>query len=678
MKAPRVVIVGGGFGGVKCAAELRRALPAAEVVLFNLENHVVFTPLLAEVVGSSINPLDVVAPLRQMLPGVRCRTEEITAVDCPGCKVEFRGADGRVASLRYGHLVLACGNVPNLAVVPGMADHAFPLKNIGDAVALRSHVMEQLERAETCADPERRRWHLSFLVVGGGYSGVEAAGEINDLVRGSARYFRNFTAADVAVTLIHARAQILPEIGAELRAFAQGAMERRGVRLVLNARVTAATGEGVVLGDGTTVRGGTIVCTIGSSPAPLIGKLAAPRERGRLLTAPDLRVRGLGNVWAIGDCAHIVNAHDGQPAASTGQFAERQGTQCARNIARAFRGAATLPFSFKPLGQLCSIGGHAAVAELLGLRLSGFIAWLLWRGVYLFKLPTWARRMHVGAGWAWLLLFPRDLAHLRSRPTDRISRAHFQPGDTIARPSEVPGGLWIVQTGEVEILRPGPRDAAAVVGVLGAGSFLGERAFLGGEPFGLIARARTSVELVTLGRNVLTQLSASLAPLRDALAATLRCRSVDFWQTRPEAFLALRGTTVSALMDEPPAMLPPTSTLDEIGRGFATSDRDYLLIGAADGSLTGIVTMTDLTRAAASGAALTTAVSEFMTRQPVTVNLTDEATVAAAVLREHTLKYLPVVEGRGRRLVGVLHARRVMARVYAARAAQPGMLPAAA
>lgn len=432
--APKIVLVGGGFAGLACARTLRRALPDAEIVLCNAENHLVFTPLLAEVVGSSINPLDVVVPLRHLLRGVDCRTEEIVAVAPAQNEIEFRGHDGQLVRERYDHLVLACGNVPNLGVVPGMAEHAFPLKTIGDAVALRSHVMEQLERAETCRDAARRRWLLSFVIVGGGYSGVEAAGEINDLVRESARYFRAFTAADVSVTLIHARDQILPEIGAELRAFAQRELEQRGVRLRLNARAAFATADGVTLDDSTTISGATIVCTIGSSPSPLIENLPAPKEKCRLLTAPDLRVRTLSNVWAIGDCAQIINAHDGKPAAPTGQFAERQGRQCALNLARTLHGAATRPFSFRPLGQLCSLGGHAAVAEFLGLRLSGFVAWLMWRGVYLFKLPTWARRLHVGVDWAWLLLFPRDLAHVRARPTRTASRADHRLNATLRRP----------------------------------------------------------------------------------------------------------------------------------------------------------------------------------------------------------------------------------------------------
>src|SRR5437899_3354965 len=245
----RIVIIGGGFAGVKCAGTLSRGLARdqAEVVLFNEENHLVFSPLLAEVVGSSISPLDVVVPLRQLLPRVLCRTESVESVDPAANEIVYETEAGGSARMRYDHLVIACGNVANLNVVPGMADHAFPLKTVGDAAALRSQIMEQLEKAEVCEDAEHRRWLLTFIIVGGGFSGVEAAGEINDLVRSSARYFRSFKREDVSVTLIHSREQILPEISPDLRNFARKKLEAACVKILLNARVASATPEGVGL-----------------------------------------------------------------------------------------------------------------------------------------------------------------------------------------------------------------------------------------------------------------------------------------------------------------------------------------------------------------------------------------------------------------------------------------------
>src|ERR1043166_7263275 len=291
--------------------------------------------------------------------------------------------------------------------------------------------------------------------------------------------------------MIHSRDQVLPEISPRLRDFARKKMEKAGVNIVLNARVALATPEGVGLQDGKFIKGGTIVCTIGSSAAPIIERLAVPKEKGRLLTDPDMHLRGSQNVWAIGDCAMVINAYDGQPSPTTGQFAERQGRQCAENIVRVIERQPTKPFSFKQLGELCSIGGHSAVADLFGLHLSGFFAWFVWRGVYLFKLPTWARRLQVGFDWAWLLLFPRDLAHVRTRQTDRVSHAHYQPGDVIIKQGEPPSNFYVIEEGEVEVVRSTGNDPKGeVVAVLGAGSFFGEKALLTNEARVATVRAR--------------------------------------------------------------------------------------------------------------------------------------------------------------------------------------------
>src|SRR5207237_7427576 len=183
----------------------------------------------------SLNIMDVVVPLRQLLPSVYCRTETVQKIDLDKNEVEFAADDGQPARMGYDQIVIACGSATNLSVVPGMADHAFPLKTVGDAAALRSHLIEQLERAEVTTDRERRKWHLTFIVVGGGFSGAEVAGEINDLVRSSARYFRNFHKDEVQVVLIHSRDQILPEISPRLREFARSKMEEACVKIILNA-----------------------------------------------------------------------------------------------------------------------------------------------------------------------------------------------------------------------------------------------------------------------------------------------------------------------------------------------------------------------------------------------------------------------------------------------------------
>jgi len=667
MARTRIVIIGGGFGGVKCAQTLRRELRRndADVVLFNRENHLVFSPLLADAVGSSLSLQDVIVPLRQLLPDVVCRTEEVLHVDLARREVEFVAHDGSPARLGYDHVVIAAGNVSNLNVVPGMADHAFPLKTVGDAAVLRTHVLQQLERAEVCDDPEKRRWYLSFIVVGGGYSGVEAAGEINDLVRGSLRFFHHIRPADVSVTLIHSRDQLLPEISPQLREFAREKMEAAGVAMRLNARVTLATGEGVGTKDGF-VRGGTIVCTIGSTAAPFVERMDTPKEKGRLLTEPDLRLRGRADAWALGDCAVVLNAHDGQPSPPTGQFAERQGRQCAQNLARVLRGEPTRPFTFRVLGQLCSIGGHSAVAELFGFRLSGFWAWFTWRGVYLFKMPSWGRRIQVGADWAWLLLFPRDLAYVRTDPTERVTHAHYEPGDFIIKQDEPPAAFYVIESGEVEVVRATPeKPEGEVISVLGAGCFFGEQALLNNRPRSASVRARGVVEVIVMGRHVFTTISKSLAPLRAALTSALTRRSGTFWQERPQIVGTLRSLALADFIEPAPQpFLAPTATLREVTRAFAGSANDVFYVVGAGDRLEGLVTLTDLLRVQGDGAAPETPVAGFMVKNPAAIAATDTALLAASAFREYGYKTLPVVaDPATRRVAGILRARRLLARL---------------
>ena len=675
MDKKRIVIIGGGFGGVKCARTLRSRLrPAdAEIILFNKENHLVFSPLLADAVGSSLNLLDVVVPLRQLLPEVMCRTEEIKQLDLVNNSVEFEGHDGLPRKFTYDHLVIGCGNISNLNVVPGMADHAFPLKTVGDAAVLRTHILEQMEKAEVCEDPERRRWYLSFVVVGGGYSGVETAGEINDLVRSSRRFYSNIMEEDISVTLIHARDQILPEISPSLREFAQKKMEMTGITMKLNARVMLATGDGVGL-KGEFVRGGTVVCTIGSSIAPIVDRLDSPKEKNRLLTEPDMRLKGSKNAWAIGDCANITNAFDKQPSPPTGQFAERQGRQCADNIVRVLRGEPTKPFSFRVLGQLCSIGGHSAVAEMFGLKLSGFIAWFVWRGVYLFKLPSISRRMQVGFDWAWLLVFPRDLSCLKTDTTDRVAHSHYEPGDYIIRQDDPPDSFYVIEKGEVEIVRTSPeKPEGEIIAILGAGNFFGEAALINNQPRSASVRARTPLEIVVMGRHVFTTISETLAPLKQALTQAISRRSTSFWAQKPEAMNALRGLALADFIEPAPTpLLKPADPLADVMQVFADNTSDFFYVSRDGVQLDGVVTLTDLMRAQANNVPAEAPAAWIMTKNPSSITQSDTCLVAAASFREYSLKFLPVVaDQQSRRIVGFIRARKLLA------AALPRMAPPA-
>jgi NADH:ubiquinone reductase (H+-translocating) len=673
----RVVIVGGGFAAVEFATTLRRKLKASEceIMVFSRENHMVFHPLLADVAGASINPDAAAAPLRQMLKGVNCRTERVQRIDLAVSEIEFDDGTGALARLHYDHVVIACGAESNLGIIPGMTDHAFPFKLMRDAVELRQHIVRQMEQAEGTSDPEVRRQHLSFIVVGAGFSGVEVAGEINELVRSSTRFYRNFRKEDVVVTMVHSQEQILPEVAPTLREFARKKMEKAGISMLLNTRAVAATQEGVQLNNGKMLRGATIVCTIGTAISSLVQHLEVPKEKGRIRTTPDMRIEGQSNAWTLGDCAYIINAFDNKPSPTTAQFAVRQGTQAALNLVRVVRGEPTQPFHFKELGQLCSIGGYSAVAEMFGMRVSGFPAWFMWRGVYLLKLPTWSRRIKVALDWSWDLLFPRDLGFLNIDLSKGVTHAYYRAGDFILREGETARYFNIIEEGEVEALRVTDNEPEGkVLSVLGKGDFFGESALLGNRPMDTGIRARTSVRVLQIGSDLFSQLAGASQSFREVLSHAMARRSGDFWRRLPLAKALLTGEALETLLDPLAAkLLTSDTTFADAVTALNDSARGELLILDAQQRLWGTLDRDDLYDMIARiavvpldqrGDVTRRRLNELLPGDPVYVTTQDSIQVAVETLLDHGVSWLPVVRSKDDlRPVGVLRGERISGRL---------------
>jgi NADH:quinone reductase (non-electrogenic) len=673
----RVVVVGGGFAAVQFAKTLRSKLRASEchILLFNRENHMVFHPLLADVAGASINADAAAAPLRQMLPGVGCRTERVQRIDLASSEIEFDDGNGALTRLHYDHVVIACGAESNLGIIPGMSEHAFAFKVMRDAIDLRQHIVRQMEQAEAASDPDRRRWHLSFIVVGAGFSGAEVAGEINELVRSSTRFYRNFRKDDVVVTLVHSQDQILPEVAPKLREFARKKMQKAGITMLLNTRAVAATHEGVELNDGHMLAGATVVCTIGTAISPIVQALDVPKERGRIRTTPEMRIEGQTNAWAIGDCAYIINAFDNKPAAPTGQFAERQGRQAALNVVRILQSQPIQPFRFKALGQLCSIGGYQAVAEMLGVHVSGFLAWLMWRGVYLFKLPTWSRRIKVGLDWSWDVLFPRDLSFLNTDTTGQVTQAYYRPGDFIHRQGEPARVFSMIEEGQVEVLQKDSQTSdTKVVAVLGKGDFFGEGALLGNRPHETSIRARSAVRLRQIGSALFSEIAGSFAPLRELLVKAVTRHSGDFWRRLPISKAILESESLASFLDPLPAQLLTKDTtfadaiiaLNESATGtLIVLDENQCLWGTLDrGDLYQIVARIAVTSAETRGDVTNLKLSDLLIPNSIYVALEDSALVASATMLDHGISWMPVVKSKDDpRPVGFIRGEKISKRM---------------
>ena len=433
-----VVIVGGGFSGTRLARKLDRDSDV-RVTLINDENYTTFSPMLPEVVGSTILPGQVIAPLRLMLG----RHQEfvmgrVTSVNTKAQRVTYlSGGEGQ--ELDYDHLVLALGARANTEMIPGMAEHAIPLKLIGDAMRIRNHVIARLEQAAHVSDPGKQRRLTHFAVVGGGFSGVEVAGEIHDFIHNAHRHYPRLKKEDLKVTVIHAGERLVPELKAGLAEKAARSMTRRGINLLFGALAKSIDEHGLTArfedGREQRVEAATVISTIGTAPNPLLEKLGLPMETGRLSTNPDMSIDGADNVWALGDCAAVPNQASAGAAPPTAQFAVREADTLAENLKRSRRGEPTRAFSFGGLGTIATIGSKRGVAQVLGVPVIGFPAWLLWRAFYLLQMPTLSRKARIYVAWTWDMFFSNDIAQLRFTSSDE---ADWQQPEKAAANSPAP------------------------------------------------------------------------------------------------------------------------------------------------------------------------------------------------------------------------------------------------
>ncbi len=435
----RVVILGGGFGGVGTARQLERLLPrvpSLEVTVVSQSNALLFTPMLAEVASSSLEPNHISVPVRAACPRTRFRLAEVESVDTERQLVHLRVVHQRASgaqmaeALPYDHLVIALGAVPNYLNLPGVQANSLPLKTIGDATRLRNHVIARLEQADVEADPRERRRQLTFVVAGGGFAGVEMMAGLCDLVHGVRRYFPRVTAEDPLFVLVHGRDRILPETGPELGEYAQRKLQGRGVHFLLDTRVVSAGAEAIGLSDGSHLPTRTLVWAAGNRPTPLLAQLPFERSlAGAVLVDSTLQVLGTTNVWAVGDCAHVPDRNNhGRPCPPTAQHALRQGKAAAKSIVSVLEGRRPRPFAFRTIGFLVTLGHGTAAADIRGRRFSGLLAWLMWRGIYLSKLPGPEKRLRVLLDWTVELFFPRDISLTMNDPAPRTRTSRSRSG----------------------------------------------------------------------------------------------------------------------------------------------------------------------------------------------------------------------------------------------------------
>ena len=557
----RVVVLGGGFAGVYTAKYLTEALGRRTDVVVELlseRNYFVFQPLLPEVAAGGIAATHVVNPIREMVPRARFRCCAIKSIDFEARQVLVAQGDGlEYLGVPYDHLVFAFGKVTSFAAMPGAAEHAFAMKDLSDAYRLRNHILKCLELADIEPDPARKRELLTFAVAGGGFSGVETVGEICELVHRSLKYFPHIQKSELTFSLIHSQGSVLPEMPKQLGAAAQRILEKRGITFVLNARVRAASPTRVFLKDAPAIATRTFVCTVGNAPHPLARyamKAAAfpqaehgGKPTGTFATDRELRCVGHAGYWAVGDCAGIPSPDGKGLCPPTAQFAIREAKSCALNIVRTIDGKPVQPFSFKVLGLLASLGQRSAVAQVFGIRFSGFFAWFAWRTIYLSKLPGMIRRLRVTLDWTLDLFFPRDITQLDVSHQSHLDVHHYEPGESIVRKGEIGRELFLIVSGEVEIVGTDDAGKDKVLNRLGPKDVFGEKALLEDTKRTATVRAATAVDVLTLGRGDFRTLIVQFPVLEEHFSKLLKERYPTIMEGSVKDHLVLEASPASAV-----------------------------------------------------------------------------------------------------------------------------------
>ncbi len=438
----RILILGGGFGGLYAALELEKTLgadPSVRITLVNRENFFLFTPMLHEVAASDLDITTIVNPIRKLLRHTTFFDGTVQSIDLERKRVVVSHGieEDHPHELDYDHLILAVGSVTNFYDIPGLSERALTMKSLADALHLRNRLIEHLEEADFECCAALREPLLTFVIAGGGFAGVETAAAINDFAREALKFYPNLTEDMLRIVLVEFAPSILPELGPELGEYARKKLAGRKIEFRLNTKVEGFSARGVKLSDNETIPTKTLVWTAGTAPNPLLEPLSCAKDRGRIVVNEFLEVPGYPGVWALGDCASVPDRQTGHPYPPTAQHALRQGKVVARNIIAAQEGTAKQPFVFSTIGQLAAIGRRTGVAKILGFKFSGFIAWWLWRTIYLSKLPRIENKLRVTLDWTLDMVFSKDLVQFMPLRADRRSSQFLEldQSTSTARPS---------------------------------------------------------------------------------------------------------------------------------------------------------------------------------------------------------------------------------------------------
>lgn len=526
----RILCLGGGWATLYLVRKLRRAIRRGdvEVTVVSRDNYHTFHGFIGEVLAGRIQPEQIISPARRIFAPARFHNAEIEAIDPDRKRVTTsRLLDGRRYHLEYDQLVVSVGSVDDLGRYPGVAEHALRVKSYWEVFKARSQLLASLEMAEIEPDPEERRRLLTVVVVGGNFGGIEVAAEILDYFKTLAR--REYPAIDPAemrVVVVHSGDRILPELQDDhpkMVRYAENFLEHSGLEFRLGRRVTAATREEAVLDDGERLPTRTILSCAGTATAPILedGPFTLDRD-GRLPLRPTGQLRDRDDVWAAGDCAAMPHP-DGGVCPQVAIHAMMGGRHIGSNLLRRRKGKALRPFRFSGLGEACSLGRRHAVYHIKGITLYGRLAWIFWRLTFLAFIPSWERRLRILSDWLVVGLFGRDIVNVQMHEPYGVKPEVYEPDQAIVREGEVGRRLFLIEEGEVDVVRES-EDGEEHLARLGPGQHFGEVSIFRNVRRTATVRARSRVRVLSVGRETTMALSSTVRSFEEQISRLPRSR----------------------------------------------------------------------------------------------------------------------------------------------------------
>jgi NADH dehydrogenase len=432
----RILVVGAGHVGLYAALRLSKKLSArrAEVIVVDPQPHMTYQPFLPEAAAGNLSPRHSVVPLRRELKRCRIVSGEVTKIEHARKTVTIQPIEGPPTEMTYDHIIVAPGSVSRTLPVPGLREQGIGFKTIGEAIYLRNHVLDRLDIAAVTPDPAVRQSSLTFVFVGGGYAGIEALAEMEDMVRAALRYYPELDMKDVRFVLVEATNRILPEVGADMGAYTVRQLDRRGIDIRLATRLESCVDGLVVLSDGDSFRAETLVWTAGVKPSPMLKLTDLPLgPRGHVTCLPTLQVvdgdRVLDGAWSAGDCAQVpdLTKPAGAYCSPSAQHAVRQATRMADNIRLVILGGEPKDYKHKYAGSVASLGLYKGVAQVYGIKLKGLPAWLMHRTYHMSRIPSFNRKVRVVADWTLAFVLRREVVALGQLHTPREDFTHVTP-----------------------------------------------------------------------------------------------------------------------------------------------------------------------------------------------------------------------------------------------------------